>query len=332
MNKKKKLGQYFTKKDLWLKPQIIEFIKNSECHIAYDPFAGDGNLLNISAEYGIDKVVGLDIDPALNWTINNSLNDIPHIDNAIIITNPPYLTKYSASRKHINDKEMMSYFRKHTDLYQLALDKMLNAQDYVVAIVPETYINSKFFKVHLSRVNSVTILTENPFDDTETPVCVVCFDNIEKTPPKIDVYADGVYLNNYSYFNGLKLTPKNNYSIKFNVQKGKIALRAIDLTINSKRIEFMELNQLNYDITKIGYSSRLITVVDLDCSKLELKRLIKECNKILNQYRSETMDVTLSPFKGNTKEGLRRRRLDYKTARCIIEIALSNIRSENKIC
>ena len=27
-NEKKKLGQYFTKKDLWLKPQIISFIKN----------------------------------------------------------------------------------------------------------------------------------------------------------------------------------------------------------------------------------------------------------------------------------------------------------------
>lgn len=40
---------------------------------------------------------------------------------------------------------MSKYFEKHTDLYQLALDKMLEAQDYVVAIVPETYINSSFF-------------------------------------------------------------------------------------------------------------------------------------------------------------------------------------------
>lgn len=332
MDEKKKLGQYFTKKDLWLKPQIVEFIKNTGCHIAYDPYAGDGNLLNVCSEYGINETIGLDIDPSLNWKINDSLKKIPHIDDAIIITNPPYLTKYSASRKHINDKKMMTYFKKHTDLYQLALDKMLEAQDFVVAIVPETYINSKFFKSHLSRVNSVTILTENPFDDTENPVCVVCFDNVEKIPPQIDVYADGEYLNNYSYFNGLKLTPKNEYSIKFNVQNGKIALRAVDLTTKTKKIEFMELNKLDYDVSKIGYSSRLITIVDLDCSKIELKKLIKECNKVLNDYRARTMDVTLSPFKGNTKEGIRRRRLDYRTARCIIELALSNIRSEDDLC
>ena len=167
MNEKKKLGQYFTKKDLWLKTQIIDFIKNSNCTIAYDPFAGNGDLLKISNLYGIHKVKGLDIDKGLNWEINDSLKNIPHIDNAIIITNPPYLTKYSASRKKINNKQMGAYFKKHTDLYQLAIDKMLETADYVVAIVPETYINSKFFNDHLGRVYSVTVLTENPFDDSD---------------------------------------------------------------------------------------------------------------------------------------------------------------------
>ena len=85
MNEKKKLGQYFTKKDLWLKTQIIDFIKNSNCTIAYDPFAGNGDLLKISNLYGIHKVKGLDIDKGLNWEINDSLKNIPHIDNAIII-------------------------------------------------------------------------------------------------------------------------------------------------------------------------------------------------------------------------------------------------------
>ena len=70
---KKKLGQYFTKKDLWLKPQIIEFIKNSHCSIAYDPFAGNGDLLKISNEYNIKEIRGLDIDKSLNWELNDSL-------------------------------------------------------------------------------------------------------------------------------------------------------------------------------------------------------------------------------------------------------------------
>jgi len=326
--KKKKLGQYFTEKDLWLKSHIVEFIKNSGCQIAYDPFAGNGNLLKISSSYGIKKTKGLDIDPKLSWELNDSLKNIPHVDNAIIITNPPYLTKYSASRKGINTKEMKQYFKKHTDLYQLAIEKMLEAQEFVVAIVPETYINSKFFNNHLSRVYSVTILTENPFDDTENPVCVVCFDNIEKIPPEIKVYADDKYLNDYSYFKGLKLTPKNNYSIKFNVQNGKIALRAVDLTSKDKQIKFYEKKDLKYDLSKIKNSSRLITIIDLDCSDLDLSELVKECNRLLSDYRSKTKDVTLSPFKGNTKDGKRRRRLDYKTARCLIEMAITNLRGE----
>ena len=325
-SRKKKLGQYFTKKDLWLKPQIVEFIKMSGCSIAYDPYAGNGDLLKVSSEYGISKTKGLDIDKNLKWEINDSLKNIPHVDDAIIITNPPYLTKYSASRKKINID--YNYFKDHTDLYQLAIDKMLEAQDYVVAIVPETYINSKYFEKNLSRVYSVTILTENPFYDTENPVCVVCFDNVTKIPPGVKVYADGEFLNDYSYFKELKLTPKNKYSIRFNVQYGKIALRAVDLTSNDKMIRFYEKEELNYNLEKIGTSSRLITIIDLDCSDIDIKELVYECNRLLEDYRNKTKDVTLSPFKGNTKEGKRRRRLDYKTARCIIEMAIANLRSE----
>ena len=326
VNDKKKLGQYFTKKNLWLKPQIIDFIKHTKCSIAYDPYAGNGDLLKISSAYGIKTIKGLDIDTNLQWEFNDSLKQIPHIDNAIIITNPPYLTKYSASRKHI--KINSNYFKEHTDLYQLAIDKMLEAQDYIVAIVPETYINSKFFDKNLSRIYSVTILTENPFDDTENPVCVVCFDNITKNPPEIKVYIDDTYLNDYSYFKKLRLTPKNNYSIRFNVKNGNLALRAVDLTTKDKKIMFYEKNELDYDLSKIGNSSRLITIIDLDCSNLDIKKLVKECNNLLEDYRNKTKDITLSPFKGNTKDGKRRRRLDYKTARCIIEMAISKLRSE----
>ena len=326
-NKKKKLGQYFTKKDIWLRPQIIDFIKKSKCTIAYDPFAGNGDLLRISKEYGIKETKGLDIDTNLHWQINDSLTNIPHIDDAIIITNPPYLTKYSASRKKIKiEKE---YFKNHTDLYQLAIDKILESQDYAVAIVPETYINSKYFEKNLSRVYSVTILTQNPFDDTENPVCVVCFDNIEKIPPKVKVYIDDEYLNVYSYFKELRLTPKNQYSIRFNVKNGVLALRAVDLTSKDKKIKFYESSELNYNLNRIGNSSRLITIIDLDCSDIDIKELVQECNRLLEDYRNKTKDVTLSPFKGNTKEGKRRRRLDYRTARSIIEQAISNIKEGN---
>ncbi len=325
--RKQTLGQYFTKEKIWLQPQIYSFIKKTKCTIAYDPFAGDGDLIKMSEDYGITKIVGLDIDENLEWEINDSLKHIPHIDGAIIISNPPYLTKYSASRKKI--KNMEEYFKNYTDLYQLAIEKMLQAQEYIVVIVPETYLNSNFFNKYLSRVFSVTILTESPFNDTENPVCVVCFDNIKKEPPNIRVYIDDIYLNDYSYFKNLKLTPKNKYGIKFNISSGSLALRAVDLTTQDKKIKFYEKKDLQYDLSKIKHSSRLITVIDLNCSDLELSKLVIECNKILEEYRKKTMDITLSPFKGNTKDGKRRRRLDYKTARCIIEMAVENLQRES---
>ena len=162
MSKKIKLGQFFTKKEIWLKSQIYDFIKASKQMIAYDPFAGEGNLLSIASKFGFFKEIkGLDIDENLHWKINDSLKKIPHYDNAIIITNPPYIAKQSASRKNI---DLSLYFNSSTydDIYLIALDRMLEAQRYVVAIVPESFINSNYRQKNL--LFSITILEENPFE------------------------------------------------------------------------------------------------------------------------------------------------------------------------
>lgn len=94
--KKISLGQFFTKNDFWLKNHILEFIKSTGATIAFDPFAGDGDLLRAAKNIGFKKTKGLDVDRSLNWNYNDSLSLIPKINNSIIITNPPYLTNYSA--------------------------------------------------------------------------------------------------------------------------------------------------------------------------------------------------------------------------------------------
>lgn len=319
--KKQQLGQYFTKKGSWLKPQIRDFIIESKCKTAYDPFAGEGHLLKISKEYGIKQTIGLDIDNDLNWINNDSLKNIPQKKDAIIITNPPYLTIYSAKRKKIY-KGLEIYFQKHTDLYQLAIDKMLEAQDYIVTIIPETYINSTSIKKHIKRINNITILNENPFEDTENPVCVVCFDNIAKMKKDIKIYIDENYIDNFENIELKKLKPKKNVKIDFNNPNGSLAIRAVDMPNPQKTIEFMNIKKLNYNLANIKNSSRLITVVDIDLEESKVDILAKKCNEKLYNYRKETMDVTLSPFKGNVKNGKRRRRLDYKTARAIIEMSM----------
>lgn len=162
--KKKSLGQYFTEGACWLQPQIVDFISDSNCRVAYDPFAGSGCLFSpvTNMVASIKEIAGLDIDPSQGWPINDSLIKIPHKNDAIIVTNPPYLSNYSASRKRIGDG-LKKYFdmTEYDDVYLLALDRMLEAQKNVVAIIPETFINSPFKKKDL--LHSITILEENPF-------------------------------------------------------------------------------------------------------------------------------------------------------------------------
>ena len=154
-NKKIKLGQFFTKESIWLKPHIKKFIKESSCEIAYDPFAGGGDLLRVAIEQlGFTNTIGLDIDDSLSWEQNDSLLNIPHVDNAIIITNPPYIAKQSASRKKI---DLSKYFSisKYDDVYLIALDNMLKAQKHVVAIIPESFINSSYMQKN--KINSIKL-------------------------------------------------------------------------------------------------------------------------------------------------------------------------------
>lgn len=325
---KVKLGQFFTKKDLWLKPQVKKFIEECNCKIAYDPFAGGGDLLSCSEAYGINETKGLDIDKNLNWEYNDSLVSIPHIDDAIIITNPPYLTNYSAKRKKIMSG-IEQYFEKYTDLYQLAIVRMLEAQDYVVAIIPETFINSKFLNSVYERIKSITILVDNPFEDTENPVCVVCFDNNIFANRETEVYVGEKYINTLEYIKSKSMEPLKKYRIDFNKVNGKLAIRAVDMPSVDKKIKFMSVDDLSYDLSNIKTSSRLITVVDVEDLNLDINRLAEQCNNVLAKYREETMDINLSPFKGNAKDGTRRRRLDYKTARAIIEQAIDIILNEN---
>jgi len=322
MIKKRQLGQFFTKQKTWLRPHIIDFIKSTDSKIAYDPFAGNGDLLKVLKSLRFKKNIGLDIDPILGWKLNDSLLSIPKIEASILITNPPYLTNYSAKRKKIY--ELVSKYFEHceyTDLYQLAIEKSLD-NEFGVIIVPETFINSSFPK---NRLHSITILEENPFEDTENPVCVICFDKRSKSLKEIKIYKNDHLLGTMDRFEKLRMQPKRYPEIRFNAINGKIALRAVDTTNPQKPISFMKKNDLDYDLNGIKHSSRLITLIHAPTHYKKLEAIIDKSNYILNKYRKKTNDILLSPFKGNRKDGTRRRRLDYKTARAILERAYVEI-------
>ncbi len=325
-DKKTVLGQFFTKDKIWLKPQILDFIKNSNCNIAYDPFAGAGHLLDVAKKIGFLKTKGLDIDGTLGWNKNDSLKNIPHLDDrAIIITNPPYLSNYSASRKGILHK-VEEYFNQsiYDDLYLIALDNMLKSQKNVVAIIPETFINSNFRKKNY--LHSITILEDNPFDDTDTPVLVACFDGVFKSFSDVLVYKNDVLINDLGTLENMRLIPKYNLDIVFNDKNGWLAVRCVDTTNPKERLKFDLRENIDYDWIKgIKGTSRLLTLIDLEIPHELRNCFIEECNTILNKLRKDTEDIVLSPFKGNMKNGKRRRRLDFGTCRAIIEKACARL-------
>ena len=325
-NKKTVLGQFFTKDKLWLKPQIIDFIQSSGCDTVFDPFAGAGHLLNATDMLGFTQKIGLDIDGSLGWQKNDSLLSIPHInEHTLIITNPPYLSNYSASRKGIMEN-VKKYFDKtdYDDLYLLSLENMLKSQRFIVAIIPETFINSNF--KDKQYLHSITILEENPFDDTDTPVIVACFDGISKPLSKVSVYKNDVRVNDLGAIEQMRLTPKNKVSMTFNDRNGWLAVRCVDTTNPKDMIRFAFAKDIQYNWNRgIKVSSRLLTLINLDVPLEKRDAFISQCNKILYQLRKDTDDVIFSPFKGNMKNGRRRRRLDFKTCRAIIEMAYANI-------
>lgn len=319
MNKKIELGQFFTIKNSWLKPQIKNFITNSKSKTLCDPFAGNGDLLNAIDFCKFEQIVGFDIDPNLKWTLNDSLLNIPSFPSSLILTNPPYIKKHSATRKKI---DLNKYF-VHTiydDIYLMALDKCLESSKNVVAIVPESFINSRYKKMNLLK--SITILEENPFLDTEIPVCVICFDGIEKPLREIQIFKNDVLINNFEDLQNLKLKPKNNIPILFNDKQGWLALRGVDGIVEKNKIKFGLKQDIKYDWEQnIKISSRHFSLINV-CVDIDNKeKFIKILNNTLAELRSQSSDAIFTPFMGNMKNGTRRRRLDFKLARAIIEKA-----------
>ena len=320
-NKKQNLGQFNTKNDVWLRPHIAQYIRDVGASTIVDPFAGAGDLLYAVNDMPWREVIGYDIDPSLEWPINDGLLDIPYHKDAIVITNPPYLAKNSANR---NDLGSYKYFEENVyeDLYQIAIYRVLAKYEYAVFIIPETFFQSKFFH---EFIDLYTVIEENPFTDTDCPVCVVCFhkdpnDFMRFSSNNYRIYKNDRYLfSRWELDDELKWFETRNYAhLDFNNPNGKLGLRGVDGVDPLDRICFAEPKDLNYDIDNIKESSRAITIIDIDGAEID-ERFLRHANILLNILRLKTRDIIFSPFKNNNKLGQRRRRLDYYWARKIIE-------------
>ncbi|WP_406617003.1 hypothetical protein [Mycoplasmopsis adleri] len=143
-----------------------------------------------------------------------------------------------------------------------------------------------------------------------------------KKEKDILIYKNDSFIGTLDNINKVKLESTKKISITFNDTKGWLGFRAIDLANTKDVIEFNFKENIKYDWqNKIKESSRHYSLIDLEIPDEKRIFFINECNKLLKEIREKSYDLLLTPFKGNDKNGSRRRRLDFKLARAIMEKA-----------
>jgi hypothetical protein len=161
MRKKQQLGQFFTKNTEYILQGFETHIKNKNIT---DPFAGAGDLLAWAKKNGAASIKGYDIECANSFASkNDSLKNPKKYE--FVLTNPPYLYQ-----NKIKDKSLLQN-SKHTDLYQLSLEKIMDSEEGIV-IVPVNFLsaeNSKYIReLFLAKfeIKKANYFSEQVFRDT----------------------------------------------------------------------------------------------------------------------------------------------------------------------
>lgn len=330
--KKVSLGSFYTTQSGWLTAEVTKFLENAlkdSKGLLLDPFAGDGHLLkaveeNKTLRNKVVKAQGFDIQ-GTTWPINDSLLKIPNKNRAVIVTNPPYLANHSAKRKGVSSL-VAKYFERSTqkNLYMIALEICLASADYVVAIIPETFLLSSFPK---ERLELAVVIQTELFGDTDAPTLVACFGKDERDVAHI--FTGNQSIGHLKEILAFRESTAPNQTIVFNDPKGRIGLRAVDGSDGKSPIEFLEAASFDYPAESVVFSSRLMTYIEIpELEAREIPGVIKAANRALNRIRNASGDLVLAPFKGNDKAGRRRRRLDYALARRILNQAVQDTRKK----
>lgn len=330
MNNKVKLGQFFTQKNIF---SLVGFqawwkiIPNEKKQCVLEPFAGANNIIKSLQDINLIKeYMSYDIEPQSETVQKqNTLQNFPK-GFGCVVTNPPYLSKNSASKKQFKINFPNGFY----DLYEVALQKCLNNVDYVAAIIPESFITSPRLK---ERLHSVISLTYNDmFFDTEHPVCLAMF--VPNKTHNFDIYQNEQLVGTFNELRKKRdvlLNEKNDeIKIQFNTPDGTIHLVAVDNNKNGTGIFFSDENIVAREEIKV--SSRARTRINIWSNNQlikdpkTIKDIVLHANKILQNYREETNDVFMTSFKGMRSDGKYRRRLDFATAKEILLMAIKNSR------
>lgn len=305
---KRQAGRYYTRGNPFGLEPFRDWAKsvNLTKKEVLEPFAGANNIIYALQNSGYSKrFSSFDILPS-----DESVKKRDTIKNfptgyKVCITNPPWLAKNSAKRRGLWYPETI-----HDDLYKHCLDLCLENCEDVGALIPATFLNSKVFRARLDTV--IFLHDRGMFNDTENPVCLALF---KKHSDDVKIFFDNQKVGNLSDLERKLPNPKYDIGqVRFNDPKGQLGFIAFDQT-NARTIQFCPGEQLSF--YEIKDSSRMITRISGDFGNVS--KLVKRLNNGIEEFRNETSDVFLTPFKGLRKDvGMYRRRMEYAMARDFI--------------
>lgn len=329
---KKELGQFYTNKNIFKNKVFVKWFKNipleSRKHIL-EPFAGKNGIIKMLQELKLVKQYSsYDIapkDPHVHY--RDTIENFPG-GFSLVITNPPFLAKNSITRRNLAID-----LQNFNDSYELCLKVCLENCDYVAAIIPESFLVTDLFKDRLEIV--ISLAQRHIFKDTEHPVCLALFGN--STSDNYLIYkneklvGDKLSLSKEieQFFKVESFNYNCNYNVKYNQPHGNVGLIAIDATDCTKQIRFVNGQDILSE--DVNATSRLRTRFHItgknnkELTQDKINKIIMLLNKNLSKYRKISGDVELTAFKGMRDDGSYRRRLDFTTARQLVELTLSKI-------
>jgi len=304
---KRRNGQYFTVGNPFQHKAFVRWAKHSDLsfHSILEPFAGANSLIDHLEDMGLcAKFVSYDIQPSDDRVQKrDTLKSFPTGFN-VCVTNPPWLAKNSATFRGFNFPDC-----KHDNLYKFALEKCRENCEWVAALVPESFICARVFQGLLTDFVS---LNSDLFADTGHPVGLALFG--PNRTKDVNVWCENSCIGTLAEFESLRPKPRpNGPLVRFNDPAGNVGLIALDNT-KTASIRFCPVEELaDYQVKHTG---RHITKVFVD-GKIQ----IEKWNKCLADFRIRTRDVLMTCYKGVRKDGMYRRRLDWRLARGIIHHA-----------
>lgn len=301
---KRRNGQYFTEGNPFRHPAFLDWATRSGLsrRRVLEPFAGANSLIKHLQEMGLCRsFASFDIEPAHPAVqYRDTISDFP-TGYEVCVTNPPWLARNSATVRGLPYPST-----PYDDLYKAAVERCLRHCSFVAALVPESYIRSGLFTERLSAFVS---LTTSLFSDTGHPVGLALW--CGESPGVADVWSGVDYVGKLEQLQRSRPRPRpGGPDVQFNSPQGNVGLIALDNTLGPS-IRFCEVDELaHYRVKRTG---RHITKLAVDG-----EIAVRDWNEYIKEFRTRTKDVLMTSYKGIRKDGMYRRRLDWRLARGII--------------